>query len=216
MRCGLKSLKIVVIPVTPLQQNCSLIVDAERSEGVIVDPGGDVALINDTVRKLGVQVLGIWLTHSHFDHCGGVAECLKCWPDAPLFAHPGETLFRSRAAEIAAMWNLPGFSNCPEPSRAVVGGETLSVGAHVCSVLFVPGHSPGHVAFYFKADKVLIAGDTLFQGSIGRTDLPGGDHQQLLDSIKREILTLPDDVLVYPGHGPMTSIGQERVNNPFL
>jgi len=216
MRCGLKSLKVIIIPVTPLEQNCSLLFDPESEKGVIVDPGGDVEKIAAIVAQHNVTVEEIWLTHSHFDHCGGVSGCLAKWPAASLTGHPEEKLFRSRVPEIAGMWGLSGFEACPEPTRFVTGGEILSVGEFSCSVLFVPGHSPGHVAFYFADQGVLIAGDTLFCGSIGRTDLPLGDHGLLINSIKREILTLPDSVLVFPGHGPKTSVGSERKSNPYI
>lgn len=207
---------VVTIPVTPLQQNCSLLIDEATKKAVVVDPGGDVDTIVAEVRKRGLTVEGIWLTHSHFDHVGGVAECLAEWQGAPLLGHQVEREFRDRVPEIAAMWSLQGFAACPEPSQYISGGETLYVGKIPCSVLFVPGHSPGHVAFYFKDSGLLIAGDTVFQGLIGRTDLPFGDHAQLIASIKREILSLPDDVLVFPGHGPSTTVGEERRSNPFL
>lgn len=217
----MKNLNVTTIPVTPLQQNCSLLTVTGGSDAVLVDPGGDVSLIAQIVKKRNLNVAAIWLTHSHFDHCGGVAEALALWPKAQFLAHPNEGEFRARAAEVALMWGLQGCSNCPEPTVTIRGGERLSVGGisaegAECTVLFVPGHSPGHVAFYFEQDKVLIAGDTVFNGSIGRTDLPFGNHDELIASIKREILTLPNDVVVFPGHGPSTTVGVERMSNPFL
>jgi len=212
----LKKLSVITVPVTHLQQNCSLLFDADTLTGVVVDPGGDFEKIAAVVEKYKISVTAIWLTHSHFDHCGAVAECLSKWPAAPLLGHENEAEYRAQAGELATMWQLTGISACPEPSQFIAGGEALTIGAHACKVLFVPGHSPGHVAFYFAEQKVVIAGDTLFNGSIGRTDLPGGNHELLLSSLKRELLSLPDDVLVYPGHGPTTTVGQERRSNPYL
>jgi hydroxyacylglutathione hydrolase len=210
-------LDITTVPVTEFQQNARVVRCTETGELVIIDPGGDVDQIVDVVAKKKGRCVGIWLTHSHLDHCGGVAPLLKHY-DVPLVAHPDEREMRAHVTDIAAMYGLAAtdWPNCPEPTQEVYGGEVLKVGQHAASVLFTPGHSPGHVSFYFASDNVVLSGDTLFQGSIGRTDLPGGDHEQLLASIRRELLSLPDATKVLSGHGANTIIGIERRSNPFL
>lgn len=210
-------LEVKTVTVTGFQQNCRIAICTEKKEAVIVDPGGDAPQILKALEKSGATLAGVWLTHSHLDHCGGVAEILRKYP-VELWAHPGEKFFRQRVTEICAMYGMPseGMENCPEPQHLISGGETLSVGNLSFAVLFTPGHSPGHVCFHHSESRTLLAGDTLFAGSIGRTDLPGGNGRQLLDSIESAILSLPDDTKVLPGHGPDTTVGVEREGNPFL
>lgn len=210
-------LKVETIQVTEFMQNARVVWDSDSLEGVIVDPGGEPEKILDFVRREKIKVKEVWLTHSHLDHCGGVAPLLKellC----PLVAHPDEAMMRQGVQAIAAMYGLPveQWHICPEPSVVVTGGEVLSVGAHSTQVLFTPGHSPGHVSFYFAKENTLISGDVLFCGSIGRTDLPGGNHRELISSIKERIMPLPDETTVLSGHGQDTTVGRERVSNPFL
>jgi hydroxyacylglutathione hydrolase len=205
------------IPVTSLDQNCRVITNTLNKECVVVDPGGDVDVIAAHLTKHGLALKGIYLTHSHFDHCGGVAALLRCYPDTPLYAHPQEKGFRSRVKDVAMMYGLgPSFENSPEPTTYLSGGESLEIVGAKVKVLFVPGHAPGHICFYFPEEKSLVAGDTLFAGSIGRTDLPYGDPDLLLRSIKEKILTLPDDTAVLSGHGPDTVLLREKQTNPFL
>ena len=210
-------LKIETIPVTEFLQNARLLWDSDTLEGVVIDPGGDAAKIMDSVRRERVKVKAIWLTHSHLDHCGAVAPLLKEL-SCPLVGHPDETVMRQGVRAIASMYGLPedDWHDCPEPGVLVTGGETLHVGPHEATVLFTPGHSPGHVSFYFPREKTLISGDALFAGSIGRTDLPGGNHRELISSIKERILPLPDETKVLSGHGEDTTVGEERRSNPFL
>lgn len=210
-------LEVITVPVTVFSQNARVLWCSETKEGVLVDPGGDSDLLSGTCDGAGVRVTAIWLTHAHLDHCAGVAALLKRY-SVPLVAHPDERMLRERIPDIARMYGLPAdeWPACPEPTHAVRGGEELRMGNVRAQVLFTPGHSPGHVSFYFPADSVVVSGDALFCGSIGRTDLPGGDHAQLLASIKRELLRLPDETKVLSGHGEDTTIGAERRENPFL
>jgi hydroxyacylglutathione hydrolase len=205
------------IEVTPFPQNSRILWCSETKECVVVDPGGEAAKIADRVKALNLTCTAIWLTHSHLDHCGGVAPLLEHF-NVKLFAHPAESDFRASVLTVARMYGLPSdeWHNCPEPTDLISGGEVLSVGECRAEVRFTPGHSPGSVSFYFPDDKVIVSGDVLFAGSIGRTDLPRGDHSQLIASIKREIFTLDDSVKVLSGHGEDTTVGQERRHNPFL
>ncbi|MFN4896013.1 MAG: MBL fold metallo-hydrolase [Pseudomonadota bacterium] len=210
-------LEVITVPVTLFGQNARVLWCSGSKEGVIVDPGGDVDLITGACDAVGIKVTAIWLTHSHLDHCAGVAALLRRY-SVPLLAHPDERAFRERVPEIAGMYGLPAdeWPACPEPTRAIRGGETLSVGSASALVLFTPGHSPGHLSFYFAEDNLVVSGDALFAGSIGRTDLPGGNHGQLIESISRELLSLPPQTRVLSGHGEDTTIGAERRGNPFL
>ncbi|MBX7145354.1 MAG: MBL fold metallo-hydrolase [Oligoflexia bacterium] len=210
-------LEIVTVPVTGFQQNCRLIGDPSSGTAVVIDPGGDVPHILQVLKQRGWRCVEIWLTHSHLDHCGGVTELIAA-SGAKLTAHALEREFRERVAEIAAMYGIPQdqFKACPEPDRAVVASDVLRFGGQKFEVRFTPGHSPGHVVFYCAELGLLLAGDTVFAGSIGRTDLPGGDYEQLMQSIAEQILTLPDSTKLLPGHGPDTTIGEERRSNPFL
>jgi hydroxyacylglutathione hydrolase len=210
-------LKVKTIPVTVFGQNARVLWCSESKDAVIIDPGGDPELIIGACDGAGVKVSAIWLTHSHLDHCAGVAALLKHYR-VPLYGHPEERVMRERVPDIARMYGLPAedWPACPEPNHFLSGGEELGIGDLRAKVLFTPGHSPGHLSFYFKSDKLVISGDALFKRSIGRTDLPGGNHDQLIASIKRELFSLPDATKVLSGHGEDTSIGEERVENPFL
>lgn len=215
-------LEIVTLEVTPFQQNCRVVIDRSSRHCVLVDPGGEGRRIVVEIERRDLVLDAVWLTHSHLDHCGGVAQVLTRW-QVPLYAHPGEAQMRAHLEEICAMYGIPpgDMQRCPEPSVKLVGGETLMLsGGDVpgveFKVLFTPGHSPGHLCFYAPAERILLAGDTLFAGSIGRTDLPGGDAETLLRSIKQQILSLPDETRVLSGHGPETTVGRERRSNPFF
>jgi hydroxyacylglutathione hydrolase len=208
---------IITLPVTELQQNCRVLIDRVSSSAVVIDPGGEARRIIALLKKESVNLSEIWLTHSHFDHCGGVAGLLR-ERSVPLIGHRAEREFRSNVDRVKVMYGMTSndMENCPEPTQFVQGGETLSFGGDQYQVLFTPGHSPGHVCFYNAAAGLLLGGDTLFAGSIGRTDLPGGDHDLLLRSIRSQLLTLPPETIVMSGHGPDTSIGRERRDNPFV
>ncbi|RMD84769.1 MAG: MBL fold metallo-hydrolase [Candidatus Dadabacteria bacterium] len=210
--------EIIRVVVTPFQQNCRIIADMEAGECVIVDPGGSPEAILSAVPD-EVNCTGVWLTHSHVDHCGGVkgiAEKLSI----KVYGHRSEDIFREKVREICSMYGISpdveGMDICPEPDIYLEGGEEISVGGYVFNVLHVPGHSPGHLAFYNKDRGVVLAGDVLFAGSIGRTDLPGGNHKQLLASIEEKVFSLPDDTVVMSGHGADTTVGAEKRTNPFF
>lgn len=210
-------LKIFTVAVTPLQQNCRILACMESKEAAVVDPGGDVPMILELLAQKELHCSQIWLTHSHFDHCGGVAA-LKKESQANLLAHGLEKEFRARASEISAMFGVePGhFDDCPEPDQYLTGGEVLSVGTFDFNVLFTPGHSPGHLCYYCEQIGKVLTGDLLFAGSVGRTDLPGGSQHQLIDSIRKKLLVLPPETGVLAGHGPDTTIKVEMEHNPFI
>lgn len=210
-------LKIETIPVTEFDQNARILWCEQSKQGVVVDPGGESERILKAAESHGVKVTQVWLTHSHLDHCGGVQPILSALK-VPLLAHPGEQMLRANVESIAMMYGMSpgGLKNCPEPDIEVVGGETLTIGSCSAKVLFTPGHSPGHVSFFFEQEGVVISGDTLFAGSIGRTDLPGGDTETLLSSIRSQLFTLPATTRVLSGHGPDTTIEREMRSNPFF
>ena len=213
--------------VTPFQQNCSILFDPGTRRGVVIDPGGDVARIMARLGELGVAVEAILLTHGHLDHAGGVEELRRALPPAlntpAARGRPVQVIGPDRRDEFllssisrqAAAYGVTGLHDA-SPDRWLTAGETLAVAGRTLEVLFVPGHTPGHVVFLDRAGRLLIGGDTLFAGSIGRTDLPQGDGPLLVRSIRRELLPLGDEVVVIPGHGPRTRIGDERRSNPFL
>lgn len=210
-------LRISTVVVTPFYQNARIVAADGCKNCIVVDPGGDTPKILAELKKQDLTCTEIWLTHSHLDHCGGVQELMDK-TGASLLAHPAEAYMRGHVLEIAQMYGIPSgmFANCPEPKRQVLGGEELAFEGEMFKVLFTPGHSPGHVCFYHAASNTLLAGDTIFAGSIGRTDLPGGDHDTLLESIHRELLTLPPSTKVLSGHGPDTTIAVEKRTNPYL
>lgn len=209
-------LEIFTIPVTPFQQNCRVVSDGEGG-ALVIDPGGEAERILSFVHSRELEVKEVWLTHAHLDHCGGVKNILDA-TGATLTAHKIEEEFRANVPKICAMYGIPqgDMKACPEPERYVEGGEELPFGDYRFEVFFTPGHSPGHVCFYYAPEKILLAGDTLFEGSIGRTDLPGGDHATLIRSIREILFSLPGETRVLCGHGPDTTIGVEKKSNPFV
>ena len=203
--------------VTAFAQNAWIVGDTVLNEAVVLDPGGDTELIEAQLAELGLECKQIWLTHSHLDHCGGVNR-LKAATGARLCAHPEEGFLRENVSAFCPMFGIPEdeLENCPEPEVAWRGGERARVGSFEFEVMHTPGHSPGSLSFYCKGAGVIFVGDVLFQGSIGRTDLPGGDHSILMRSIKHLMEVLPAETVVLPGHGPETTLGNERRTNPFI
>ena len=207
--------KATIIPVTPFQQNCLLLWCETTKRAVVIDPGGDLPEIERAIAEAGVTVEKIWLTHGHLDHVGGAAD-LKARLNVPIEGpHRADQFLLEHVAESARQFGVTGMKNVT-PDRWLDEGDTVDIGELTFAVLHCPGHSPGSVAFINKGQRLAIVGDVLFAGSIGRTDLPGGDHRQLLASIRDKLLPLGDDVAVVSGHGPPTTIGHERATNPFL
>ncbi|MEM8750772.1 MAG: MBL fold metallo-hydrolase [Pseudomonadota bacterium] len=212
----MSQLKIAVIPVTAFQQNCALMWDEASMEGVLVDPGGDVDRIGAAIEQSGVKVKEIWLTHGHIDHAAGAMD-MKDKLDVDLIGpHKDDEPLLQGLEKQAQMFGMEGEVRNAVPDRWLNEGDTLTIGPHSFDVFHCPGHAPGHVVFYNAQAGFAHVGDVLFAGSIGRTDLPGGSHDTLISSIKTKLMTWPDEVQFLCGHGPSSSIGQERATNPFL
>ena len=207
--------KALIIPVTPFQQNCTLLWCEATNRAVVIDPGGDLPEIERAVAQAGVVVDKIWLTHGHVDHVAGAAD-LKARLNVPIEGpHEDDLFLLQHVVESARSFGMQDGANVI-PDRWLEDGDQVEVGELKFDVRHCPGHSPGSVAFLNAAQRLAIVGDVLFAGSVGRTDLPGGDQRQLLRSIRDKLLPLADDVAVISGHGPTTTIGRERVTNPFL
>ena len=207
--------RAAIIPVTPFQQNCTLLWDDDSKRGVVFDPGGDIDRIAQAIAEMKVTVERILLTHGHIDHASGADE-LRERLGVPIEGpHRGDRFLLDHLIESGPAYGIDGARNVT-PDRWLEEGDEVAVGDMTFAILHCPGHSPGSVVFVNPAQRFAIVGDVLFRGSIGRTDLPGGDHQQLLDSIAKKLLPLGDDIGFICGHGAGSSFGQERVSNPFL
>lgn len=205
-----------VITVTPFAQNCTILFDEAEKTGVVVDPGGEVERIRAAIEGNGISVQAIWLTHGHIDHAGGAMEMKEALGVDIVGPHEDDRAMLANLAEQARMFGLPEGVRDVTPDRFLAEGETVSFGAHAFEVLHCPGHAPGHVVFFNREAKFAHVGDVLFSGSVGRTDLPGGDHDALIASIKDKLLPLGDDIGFLCGHGPGGRFGDERRSNPFL
>ena len=208
-------LRAGIIPVTPFQQNCTILFDDASKRGVVVDPGGDVDRILAAIRDNGLEIEAIWITHGHIDHAGGAEELKEALGVEIVGPHRDDAPLLSQIATQARVYGISGVRNCT-PDRFLEEGETVSFDGHVFEVLHCPGHAPGHVVYYNRAANFAHVGDVLFSGSIGRTDLPGGDHEALIRSIKEKLLPLGDEIGFICGHGPGGRFGDERRSNPFL
>ncbi len=209
-------MKIAIIPVTPIQQNCCLLWDETTMRGAVIDPGGDADRIADQVRSLGIQVERIVLTHGHFDHAAGAAALKTLLGGTPIEGPDQRDQFLlDSLAQSAARYGISDAQNVT-PDRWLQEGDTVDLAGATFDVLHCPGHTPGHLVFVNKAGRFALVGDVLFRGSVGRTDFPYGDTDALLASIHTKLLPLGDDINFLCGHGPESSFGVERVNNPFL
>lgn len=203
-----------ILPVGPLQCNCSVIGDEGTREAIVIDPGDEIDEVSAIVKKHKLRVTQIVITHAHIDHVGGAMKLRKI-TGAPILLNLNDYALL-KMLDVQATW-----IGMPSPGRVEIEsslsqGDKITAGSLAADVLHTPGHTEGSICLYFAPEKKLIAGDTLFAGSIGRTDLPGGSFKKIIDSLHERVLALPDETIVVPGHGPLTTIGEERESNPFL
>jgi glyoxylase-like metal-dependent hydrolase (beta-lactamase superfamily II) len=209
------SIQCTIVPVTPYQQNCSIIKCLSSGKGAIVDPGGETERLLAAARQMDAEIEKVILTHGHMDHCAA-SDVLRRELGIPIEGpHRDDAFWIDKLPEWCQKSGFP-HADAFEPDRWLDEGDTVTVGELSLLVRHCPGHTPGHVVFYYAPQKVAWVGDVLFQGSIGRTDFPRGNHQQLLDSIREKLFPLGDDITFIPGHGPTSTFGQERRSNPFV
>ncbi|MCG2783682.1 MAG: MBL fold metallo-hydrolase [Anaerolineae bacterium] len=209
------SLEIVAFTLGPVQTNAYLVADPQTKEAAVIDPSWDGHLILAEAQKRGWRIGHLWYTHAHFDHIGGAAAIADALNPLPLVAlHPADHVLW-RAGGGGRMFGLP-IDPGPEPSIDFVHVQTLRLGSNIFEVRYTPGHTPGHVVFYCAAENTCFCGDLIFAHSVGRTDLPGGNWDTLVQSIREQIYSLPESTRLLSGHGPETSVGEEKVSNPFV
>ena len=212
-------LEIEKLVLGPVVTNTYIVADPESKLAVVIDPAWDGDLLAKQIQKLGWKVQSIWITHAHFDHFGGLADLLSGLnlseeDDFFVGLHPKDlNLWKVKGGAI--MFGVP-MKSVPKPEHAFKEGEMLSIGKYQFQVHHTPGHSPGHVVFHCQSDGILFSGDVIFKQGIGRTDLLGGSYSTLMDSIQKHVLPLPDETRIFSGHGPETTVGDERRDNPFL
>ncbi|MDL5030846.1 MBL fold metallo-hydrolase [Pelomonas sp. APW6] len=205
----------LTIPVTPFQQNCSLVWCDQTQEAAVIDPGGEIPRVLQEVERRGLTLQAIWLTHAHIDHAGGTAELARLKGLPIIGPHVGDQFWIDGLPQQSAMFGFPQVETFT-PTRWLQDGDTVQIGQETLTVRHCPGHTPGHVVFHSAAARRCFVGDVLFAGSIGRTDFPGGNHAQLISSITERLWPMGDDTVFIPGHGPESTFGEERRSNPFL
>lgn len=209
------SIQCTIVPVTPYQQNCSVIKCQASGKGAVVDPGGDVDRILEAAQKMEVEIEKVILTHAHMDHCAA-SDVLRKQLDIPIEGpHEADLFWLDKLPEWCEMSGFP-HADAFLPDRWLNDGDVVTVGEQELKVFHCPGHTPGHVVFLYQLQKVAWVGDVIFQGSIGRTDFPQGNHDELIASIREKLFPLGDDITFIPGHGPTSTFGQERQSNPFV
>jgi hydroxyacylglutathione hydrolase len=212
---GRMSLQFEIVPVTPFQQNCSIVWCDETKDAAIVDPGGDIHLLKAKIQQLGLDVTQLLLTHGHLDHVGGTAP-LAAELDVPIIGpHKDDAFWLEGLPRQSEMFGFP-LTEAFAPTQWLSEGDEITIGNQKLQVIHTPGHTPGHVILFNDDAKVAFVGDVLFKGGVGRTDFPQGDYQTLIDSIKGKLWPLGNDVTFVPGHGPLSTFGNERVSNPFV
>ena len=205
----------MIAPVTPLKQNCTIVLCTKTRKAAVIDPGGEVDRLLAAIEGQGLTVEKIWITHGHMDHAGGTAA-LKAATGAPIEGpHPDDQFWIDGIEEAGARYGVPG-AKVFTPDRWLGDGDVVTLGETQFEVFHCPGHTPGHVIFFHREARFAQVGDVLFQGSVGRSDFPRGNHQQLVESITRKLWPLGEDVAFVPGHGPMSTFGRERKTNPFV
>jgi hydroxyacylglutathione hydrolase len=212
---ALSPLQAAIVRVTPFEQNCTLIWDAGTKIGAVVDPGGDLDRIEKGIKEAGITVEKILLTHGHIDHAGGAADLRDRLGVKIEGPHKNDSVLLDALERQGATYGITGVRNV-SPDRWLDDGDTVTVAGHTFEIFHCPGHSPGSVVFFDRAQRFALVGDVLFRGSIGRTDFAYGDHDALISSIKTKLLPLGDDIAFICGHGPPSQFGQERQTNPFL
>ena len=208
-------MKLVIVPVTPFMQNCSVLVCERTGKAAAIDPGGDLDRIERAIASEGATLEKVFLTHGHIDHCGQSAELARRHGVPLEGPHREDKFWIDQLPQQGKMFGFPPLQAF-EPDRWLVEGDTVSFGEQTLEVFHCPGHTPGHVVFFHAPSRLAIVGDVLFQGSIGRTDFPRGDFETLVSSIRDKLWPLGDDVAFVPGHGPMSTFGEERETNPFV
>ncbi|KEG19258.1 MBL fold metallo-hydrolase [Bartonella bacilliformis] len=208
-------LSLHIIPVTSFQQNCTLLFDNESKRGVLVDPGGDWLRIEEAIQEIGVIVEAIWITHGHIDHVGAAMQAKEALNVKIMGSHLDDKPVMDDVVEKAKRYSMDDVRLCI-PDQWLKDGDSVDFSGHIFRVFHTPGHAPGHVIYFNEKERFALLGDVLFRGSVGRTDLILGSHEQLMHSIKKKVLPLGDDVNFICGHGPRSTIGYERQHNPFL
>jgi hydroxyacylglutathione hydrolase len=208
-------IRAMIAPVTPLQQNCTIVWCTKTMKAAVIDPGGEVDRLLAAIEGQGLTVEKIWITHGHMDHAGGTAQ-LKAATGAPIEGpHPDDQFWIDGIEDAGKRYGVPS-AKAFTPDRWLGDGDVVTLGETQFEVFHCPGHTPGHIVFFHRGARFAQVGDVLFQGSVGRTDFPRGNHQQLIDSITGKLWPLGEDVAFVPGHGPMSTFGRERKTNPFV